>query len=335
MPYFSLLVSVYNTSAYLEQCLNSLINQNYPQEAFEIIVVNDNSTDDSLTIIQSFASSCPCIRLIDKQCNEGTFLSRIDAMKAARGQYMIIVDSDDWLESNALTQIEAILKKTGTIDILEPGYIAEQTDSSEIIYDHSEGLYDMNKILQEYASRKIYSALWLRVYSRKTILKLLDKIDTYYDRKSYLGVCIEDEYISPLILASAQSYYAAPIAFYHYRAVREGSSMTSIAQDARRKLIHVKTVLHAADRLLEIYPDQPSAFSCFFALQTNNLFYFMGEILNLGCTEEIPSFKKALKKHKRLFFHSFSLLFHPKIIFRSIHLFLKAFCLSLRWKIRL
>uniref|UniRef100_A0A832G255 Glycosyltransferase family 2 protein n=1 Tax=Ignavibacterium album TaxID=591197 RepID=A0A832G255_9BACT len=98
-PLVSIIVPVYNAEAYLEQCINSLVNQTYKN--LEIILVNDGSTDKSQNIIELFASQDQRIKVICKN-NEGLSFARNNGIEAATGKYLVFLDSDDWLELNTI-----------------------------------------------------------------------------------------------------------------------------------------------------------------------------------------------------------------------------------------
>lgn len=96
----SVLVPVYNTSTYLSQCIDSILNQSF--QDLEIILVNDASTDGSLSVCKKYAEIDKRIILIDKKRNEGVEKARFSALKIAKGDYFCFVDSDDWLEKDAI-----------------------------------------------------------------------------------------------------------------------------------------------------------------------------------------------------------------------------------------
>ena len=93
----SIIVPVYNTEKYLERCLNSIINQTLKE--IEVICVNDGSTDNSLSILQKYASIDSRIVIINKQ-NEGVCAARNKALHIAQGEYIGYIDSDDSISDN-------------------------------------------------------------------------------------------------------------------------------------------------------------------------------------------------------------------------------------------
>ena len=95
----TLIIPIYNAGLYLEDCLNSAINQTL--QDIEIICINDGSTDNSLDIVHCFAQKDKRIRVINQK-NQGLSASRNNAIQISKGQYLAFLDSDDTLELNAL-----------------------------------------------------------------------------------------------------------------------------------------------------------------------------------------------------------------------------------------
>ena len=95
-PKISMLVPVYNAETSLVQCLDSILNQTYTN--IEIICVNDCSTDSSLAILERYREKDTRVKLVNKSKNEGSSFARRDALAAATGEYVLCVDSDDWIE---------------------------------------------------------------------------------------------------------------------------------------------------------------------------------------------------------------------------------------------
>ena len=112
----SIIVPVYNVEKYLSECLESLINQIYKN--IEIILINDGSTDSSLKICQKYKKKDNRIKLINKK-NEGVSKARNIGVKEATGKYILFVDSDDYLSSNA---VETLSKHKLTDTLLIYGY---------------------------------------------------------------------------------------------------------------------------------------------------------------------------------------------------------------------
>ncbi len=112
----SIIIPVYNVEKYVEKCIRSCENQNIPKEDYEIIVVNDGSSDGSLAIVEQLAKEYPNIKIISQE-NQGLSAARNTGLECARGEYVWFVDSDDWIEENCLKEMTG--KLVDGIDILQ------------------------------------------------------------------------------------------------------------------------------------------------------------------------------------------------------------------------
>ena len=98
---FSIIMPVYNTALYLKKSIQSVIEQTY--ENWELICVNDGSTDDSLEICEHYAKQDSRIKVFSK-VNEGVSVARNFGLKKVTGERVIFLDADDWLSSNYIEQ---------------------------------------------------------------------------------------------------------------------------------------------------------------------------------------------------------------------------------------
>ena len=113
----SVIVPAYNAEKYISRCIDSIINQD---GNFEIVVINDGSTDSTSEILKKYAQKYPFIKVIN-QSNKGVAAARNSGLKAASSKYITFVDSDDWLEPNALKLAIKQIKKHNP-DMLITGY---------------------------------------------------------------------------------------------------------------------------------------------------------------------------------------------------------------------
>jgi len=117
----SIIVPVYNVENYLEKCINSLVNQDLVEGEYEIIAVNDGSTDSSLSILERLKKETKDVFInIITQENKGLSEARNTGLKIANGAYIIFVDSDDILLPNTVKQLVNTCK-TNNLDMLEFG----------------------------------------------------------------------------------------------------------------------------------------------------------------------------------------------------------------------
>jgi glycosyltransferase involved in cell wall biosynthesis len=99
----SVIIPVYNTGEYIGRCLESLLNQTFKN--LEVIVVNDATPDHAMTIVHEYASSDDRIKILEHQKNRGTGMARQTGYERASGDYIMFVDSDDYLPENAIENL--------------------------------------------------------------------------------------------------------------------------------------------------------------------------------------------------------------------------------------
>lgn len=101
----SIVVAVFNVENYIGDLLDTLVRQDIPKDEYEIVLVDDCSTDQTCKIILEFIEEYPNIRLIRKDKNSGVGLTRNTGVDAARGEYIYIIDSDDYIEVDSLGNV--------------------------------------------------------------------------------------------------------------------------------------------------------------------------------------------------------------------------------------
>ena len=115
----SIIVPVYNSYRFLSKCLNSIIKQTYAD--LDIVIIDDGSTDKSGDICDRFAKKDKRIRVFHKE-NEGVSVARNLGINKARGEYIVFVDSDDWLSFNAIEIMLSDILSTET-DLVVCNYV--------------------------------------------------------------------------------------------------------------------------------------------------------------------------------------------------------------------
>lgn len=104
---FSVIIPIYNTEKYLARCINSIINQTYKK--MELILVDDGSTDNSKKICDKFARNYKMIKVVHQK-NKGVSAARNVGLKLASNEYIVFVDSDDWIEKETLENLYNVIK---------------------------------------------------------------------------------------------------------------------------------------------------------------------------------------------------------------------------------
>lgn len=120
MTKFSIIVAVYNIEKYINQCIESIINQTYSE--IEIILVNDGSTDNSLHILQEWKQKDNRIKIINKK-NGGLSSARNEGLKVATGEYVAYIDGDDWVSPKMFEKLSQKINQFAKPDIVTFSYI--------------------------------------------------------------------------------------------------------------------------------------------------------------------------------------------------------------------
>lgn len=237
-PRFSIIVPVYNVEKYVGICLKSLINQSFSE--FEIICINDGSTDNSLQILEHHARKDGRIKIIN-QANQGLGAARNVGIKAASGEYLLFVDSDDWIRTDALEILDKHINKQD-IDVCifgygnfidTAGYNLSVDFLSNLIQNPREHVY-------EYMFANVTA--WGKVYRREFWVE--------NDIKFAKGVYFEDVTADCKVFALAKSMSICEYNLYYYRA-RNNSITQGVFSD--KKVDDLFLSLQQAKQELENY----------------------------------------------------------------------------------
>ncbi len=215
--FFSVCIPVYNTSRYLRECIESVLHQT--ERDYEIVLVDDGSTDNSGAICDEYAKRYPFVKVYHKE-NEGLLLTRRYGFRVAEGDYLICLDSDDYLYSRDALYI---LKNTITkesCDLLFFDYIygmgAGESDRQIDILDKTktfsgEGKY---RIYQKILLGKFFNPIVIKVFSKK----ILDRETDYYQiNRTMTNSQGEDLLQSLPIIDAAQKIVYLKQTLYYYR----------------------------------------------------------------------------------------------------------------------
>lgn len=107
---------MYNAENYISNCLNSLLHQDLNEDDYEIIIIDDSSTDRSVDIVESYVSQHKNIKLL-KQPNSGAFTTRNRLLKLAKGTYIFNLDADDYIVHNCLGEL-LLMAQARSLDII-------------------------------------------------------------------------------------------------------------------------------------------------------------------------------------------------------------------------
>ena len=216
--HISVIIPVYNVENYIAKCLDSVLEQS--DETVEIICVNDDSPDGSRQIITGYISKHKNIKCIDRP-NGGLSAARNTGIVAAKGEYIVLLDSDDWLEDNVLEKLYQQAKKAD-LDVLignTKWIYPEKTDieklnSAEIISTVTNGTDAIIKLMHA----EIYVPMAYNYICKREFL-----IANNLNFKE--GLIYEDELWTPQVLLKANRVLATNI--YHYNYLQRGNTITN------------------------------------------------------------------------------------------------------------
>ena len=213
----SIVVPIYNVERYLKRCVESLRDQTYKN--LEIILVDDGSPDNCPTICDTFAELDDRIRVLHKK-NGGLSEARNFGLKKATGDYILYVDSDDYIEKDSCEKL--INSMDSNVDVVVGSY-REVRENKIIIKRHSNLSEKLQYSAKEYVIKSIkndewYAPAWLNLYRKSFLIsnKLYYKVGYYFE---------DIEMLPRLFLANPRVKYV-DYAFYNY-IIRKNSIMTS------------------------------------------------------------------------------------------------------------
>lgn len=208
----SIITSVYNTESYLKECLDSLLNQT--NQDFELIIINDGSKDDSLKIIKNYENKIKNMIIIDKK-NTGVADSRNKGLERATGDYMMFLDSDDYLETDAIEKIIYNIKEN-IADIYM--YETRHFNKSSTEEDVHKKIFDS---LPNYVSLKNHPILCKVI--RSTPIVYSKKI---YDEVRFIPNTVhEDNYYCLKAYSMAEKIFVARRVIYNARTREDKTSI--------------------------------------------------------------------------------------------------------------
>jgi glycosyltransferase involved in cell wall biosynthesis len=212
--YISIIIPVYNVQDTLLKCLNSIFEQQY-NGAFEVIAVDDFSSDNSLKILKEYQEKESRLQIIEHKLNKKLSKARLSGMQVANGEYIMHVDSDDFLLPNTLNTLHEKCKESNA-DIVVFNYVRED-NHGELF---KESLISFESISSDRLKVQNYffSTCWNKIIKRE----LLD--DLIYGKS---GINMSEDLIyATEILLKGKSIHLIPDTFYVYRSNDDSLTMT-------------------------------------------------------------------------------------------------------------
>lgn len=267
MPKISIIIPVYNTEKYLTRCFDSLIKQTFSD--FEIIIVNDGSVDNSELICKKYVENYPTLFKFFSQPNKGQSSARNLALQHVTGEYLTFIDSDDWMESNALELMYNDARSNDS-SIVVCDFYYYNTDTPQ----KTDFIEEFNK--NKYLPQKF---VWGKLY----------KVAFWQENQFNFaeGIYYEDLELVPKILFMTQKISIVNLPLYNY----ELRNMTSTT----KRFKNSEYLLTIFNRLVEFYKGKNR--DILFERQLCNMLlgFFMGY-------SEDPIRSEAVFKHEYSFF---------------------------------
>lgn len=164
---YSVIIPIYNAEKTLARCLDSILRQ--PFSDYELLLINDGSGDGSGEISAAYARRYPQIRYFPKE-NGGVSSARNLGLEQAKGEYILFVDSDDYVSADYFASLSSALKND-TADLLMYGYsnfggVSTEWDTGEFYEDSEIGIAErVSSTVQQY----LFSSLWSKVFKKQII----------------------------------------------------------------------------------------------------------------------------------------------------------------------
>jgi glycosyltransferase involved in cell wall biosynthesis len=234
----SIIIPVYNLQHHLSRCLDSVLSQDFPKRQYEVILVNDGSTDGSKSVMESYARKFDNFLIID-QDNQGVSVARNAGIIRAKGDYLYFVDGDDWLSAGILIKFyEEIFSRSVDIgvirynlvsgDVVTPNYAPVEKMRKEVC----SGVQFLND------DRPIRFYPWLFPVSRKLIVGN----NLFFDKR--IKYC-EDKLFFCMVLLFARSVKMLDTTGYNYVVGRSGSASMGDRLSNVRDTIRVHFAIYA------------------------------------------------------------------------------------------
>lgn len=235
----SIVVNMYNTAKYMPRCMETLLEQDIPQSEYEIILVDDCSSDNSLAMANEYAAQYNNVRVCTHEKNKGLAAARNTGIDAAKGQYLCFVDPDDYIEKNSLA---ALLKQMDDehLDMLRFNYQKVDEDYNNVPDSEIEARFDYTPGVMtgtEYLAHRLGIGCYVWAYIYRLEFVKATGI------RFFEGCFFDDTPWLPRVLQKAQRVNVTPVRHQYYLQ-RTGSMVHSHNKEAvmRKVDMHMQMI---------------------------------------------------------------------------------------------
>lgn len=276
------IVPVYNTERYLVRCLSSIIDQGLPDDAYEVLVVDDGSTDDSRDQVAAFTLLHPQVHLIIQE-NAGVSAARNRALDQAQGRYVQFVDSDDYLQPGMMARL---LQRAvdENLDVLLFNYRSEDTNGNDLPVTRQDNYPSTTAMsgVEYLEGHTMTPYVWRFLTNRDYLNRLSCRFDTS------LIVCEDGALISRFLLNGGRVAHDEAQVYCYVN--REGSAMHNPDPDfLRRRILSQVDAAAAIDKNIREFESSTAkkAPDSVAGVRIVYLYFAMTKALTCGCVDEV------------------------------------------------
>lgn len=226
----SIVIPVYKVEQFVGQCLGSIFSQGVSEDWYDVVVVNDGTPDKSLDVINQF-NSHRNLTIINQE-NQGLSVARNNGLEKAKGDYVWFVDSDDWLEPEALATIRKYIEKMPEVEVFATILMMNYESSGKRSLEYKPNPNVRNGRDYMFRNHNANRGACQRYIFKRAFL---DK----YNLKFMPGIYHEDGEFSNRMLYLAKSLIIIPTPLYDYRIRETGSIMSSRSMKANYDLVKI------------------------------------------------------------------------------------------------
>ena len=249
----SILVSVFGVERYIERCARSLFEQTYPD--LEYIFVDDGSTDGSVAVLERVMKEYPAretsVRIVRHEVNRGLAAARNTAFDHAQGEFVCVVDGDDWLPSDAVERLVDEQVATGA-DVVWGKALMHGEKEDVVLGEPS--YRDLEEWRQCYFrfTTGLVMVNWRRIIRRN----LLERYHIRHEEGLHIG---NDKQLMPLIAYYAQSFSSVDAIVYHYERRNPGAHTYKDSHGQYSLLFHTREI-ESMQRVVRFLADKEPAY---------------------------------------------------------------------------
>ncbi|MDO4779744.1 MAG: glycosyltransferase family 2 protein [Bacteroides sp.] len=217
MPLVSIIVPAYNAEKTITETIESILRQTYIN--FELILVNDGSTDNTLAIMQEISKKDVRIKILDK-VNTGLEDSRFYAVERSEGKYIQYIDADDTMQPEAIERLVRKAEQTDADIVIAPFYLTDTENKTYLCNKQEEDIISSEEAIDRLFDEKIYKCIWSKMIKRKLYDNKFDKLNIFFG-EDYVHS------LQALRYAKTVAFIDYPIINYNYN-LKSGSHHTKI-----------------------------------------------------------------------------------------------------------